>query len=226
MRKFKRFIKCFIKEHRKLAALGYKIYNRLPFNNRIRGRQGNRIEDKGIMKNCRITFLGKNNVLEFRVGTSLWDCSFHISGNHNHIIFAQDVFGKQVDLCTEDDGNCIFVDEGTSFAGAIHLACIEGSRITIGKNCLFSSEIVFRSGDSHAVTDLEGNRINPARDIVFGDHIWVGHRALVNKGVHIGNDNIIGTGAIVTKSILQSNCVIAGVPARVLKTGVNWDAHR
>ena len=226
MGKIKRLIKSFIKAHPKLTAFLYRLYNRLPFNNRIRGGRGNRVDVRGTMKNCRITFLGKNNILEFREGTVLRDCSFHISGNNNRIVFDRGVFGKQVDLCTEGNSNGIFAGERTSFAGTIHLACIEGTNITIGKNCLFSSQIVFRTGDSHVVTDLEGNRINPSKDIVFGDHIWMGHRAMVTKGVHIGNDNIIGTGAIVTKSIPETNCVIAGVPAKVVKTGVNWDAKR
>ena len=226
MGKIKQIIKAFIKNNPKLAAFGCRLYNRLPFNNRIRGGRGNRIDDRGVMKGCKITFRGKNNVVEFLEGTVLRNCSFHISGNNNRIIFDRCVAGKQVDLCTEGNGNRIFAGERTSFAGAIHLACIEGVSITIGKDCLFSSQIVFRTGDSHVVTDLEGNRINPSKDIVFGDHIWVGHRALINKGVHIGNDNIIGTGAIVTKSIPETNCVIAGVPAKVVKTGVNWNGER
>ena len=126
----------------------------------------------------------------------------------------------------ENDNNRFVAGEETSFCGKIHLACIEGTGIIIGKNCLFSSDIVFRTGDSHVVTDLDGHRVNPSKDIVFGDHIWMGHRAMVTKGVRIGNDNVIGTGAIVTKSIPETNCVIAGVPAKVVKTGINWNKER
>lgn len=219
-------LRAFLKAHPGVLRFLARIYNALPFNNSICGKRGNRVHAEGIMQGCKIQFLGKNNTFEVRKGARLQNCTFHISGNNNHIVFEEGVFGKLVDACTEDDGNQIIAGKGTCFAGKIHLAATEGTGIVIGENCLFSSEIVFRTGDSHLVTDLEGNRINPSKDIVFGDHIWVGHRALINKGVHIGNDNIIGTGAIVTKSIPESNCVIAGVPAKVVKTGVNWNGER
>jgi acetyltransferase-like isoleucine patch superfamily enzyme len=106
------------------------------------------------------------------------------------------------------------------------LAAIEGTNIIIGEDCLFSSGIVFRTGDSHSVTDLSGNRTNPSKDITIGNHVWIGHRVFVNKGVEIGENNILGTAAVVTKSITEKNCVIAGVPAKVVKTDVNWKSER
>lgn len=115
---------------------------------------------------------------------------------------------------------------GTYFAGKIHLAAIEGTRIEIGNDCLFSSEIVFRTGDSHSILDMDGNRINASKDIIVGNHVWVGHRALINKGVTIEDDSIIGTGAIVTRSFCEKNVVIAGVPAKIIKSNVNWDVKR
>lgn len=219
-------LKAFLKKHPGVFRFLARIYNALPFHNSIRGKRGNRVICDGIMHNCKIRFLGKNNTLEIQSGVRLEGCSFRISGNHNHILLERQVYGKNMDLCTENDGNRFVAGARTAFCGKIHLACIEGTGIVIGKDCLFSSDIVFRTGDSHAVTDLEGNRINPSKDIVFGDHIWMGHRTMVTKGVHIGNDNIIGTGAVVTKSILETNCVIAGVPAKIVKTGVNWNSQR
>ena len=49
---------------------------------------------------------------------------------------------------------------------------------------------------------------------------------LVNKGVKIADNIIIGTGAVVTKSCAYSNVIIAGVPARVVKENVNWYIKR
>lgn len=45
------------------------------------------------------------------------------------------------------------------------------------------------------------------------------------KGVSLGEDVIVSTGAIVTKSY-DSNVLLGGVPAKILKQGVNWDANR
>lgn len=60
------------------------------------------------------------------------------------------------------------------------------------------------------ITDLQGNRTNPSKDIVIDDRVWLGNRVLVNKGVQIARDNVVGTAAVVAKSIFETNRVIAG----------------
>lgn len=110
--------------------------------------------------------------------------------------------------------------------GKIHLACTEGRKISIGNDCLFSSEIVFRTGDSHSIVDMSGERINRAADITIGDHVWIGHRVLVNKGVVIPENTVVGTGAVVTKQFDEPNTILVGVPAKVSKQNINWLAER
>lgn len=219
-------LKRFLKSHPKLLRVCFAFYNALPFNNKIKGGRHNKIVSNGLLQGCKIVFVGKNNTVEIQNGAILRQCTFHISGNYNHIVFAQNSFAKLADLCTEDDRNSIVIGQGTNLCGKIHLAAIEGTNIIIGKDCLFSSEIVFRTGDSHSILDLDGNRINPSQDIVIGDHVWLGHRVLINKGVQIAKNNIVGTAAVVTKSIPDTNSVIAGVPAKVVKKNIDWRAER
>ncbi len=219
-------IKAFLKSHPSLLRAFFACFNALPFNNTVKNKRYNKIVVKGLMKRCKITFRGKNNTVEIRERAFLKNCTINISGNNNHIIFGEGAYANMADLCTEDDNNRIKIGDKTSLCGQIHLAAIEGTSIDIGDNCLFSSGIVFRTGDSHSILDMDGNRTNPSQDINIGNHVWVGHRALINKGVSIGENNIIGTGAIVTKCITDTNSVIAGVPAKVVKAGVNWDGQR
>lgn len=220
-------IKTFLKAHPKLLGCFFACFNVLPLNNMIKGRRcNNKVIAKGLLRRCKITFYGKNNTVEIRNGALLKNCTFNVSGNNNRIVFGEKTYAYFADLCTEDENNCITIGDRTSLCGKIHLAAIEGTTISVGENCLFSSEIVFRTGDSHSILDMNGNRTNPSRDIRIGNHVWIGHRVLIGKGVQIGDDNIIGTGAVVTKSIQESNTVIAGVPAKVVKTDVNWDGER
>ena len=219
-------IKHFLKSHPRLLSAFFACYNALPWNNRIKRKKHNKVLVKGLMQHCKITFCGKNNTVEIRDGAILKNCTMRIAGNGNHIVFCERSFAKGADLCTEDDENRIEIGQRTNLCGKIHLAAIEGTKILIGEDCLFSSEIVFRTGDSHSILDLEGNRTNPSQDIVIGDHVWLGHRVLINKGVELGANNIVGTAAVVTKSIPETHSVIAGIPAKVVKTGVNWDKER
>lgn len=130
------------------------------------------------------------------------------------------------DLYIEDSNGRITVGEHTTFSGETHLACIEGKAIVIGKRCLFSSNITLRTGDSHSILNLDGKRINPSQDICIADRVWVGNSVRILKGVSIAEDSIIGTGAIVTKPYEQSNVILGGNPAKIIKEKIQWKIER
>ena len=52
---------------------------------------------------------------------------------------------------------------------------------------------------------------------VSGDNVLVGANAVVIEGVQVGNGSVVAAGAIVTQDVPE-NVVVAGVPARVIKT--------
>jgi serine acetyltransferase len=58
--------------------------------------------------------------------------------------------------------------------------------------------------------------------VVIGNNVWIGDSAIVCKGVHIGDNSIIGAGAVVVKDI-PANVIAAGNPAVILK---NLDTDR
>ena len=71
-----------------------------------------------------------------------------------------------------------------------------------------------------------GKRINPAKSITVGDRVWLGNNTTVLKGAVISNDSIVATGSIVTKFFSESNVILAGNPAVVVKKGIRWIAER
>jgi serine acetyltransferase len=52
---------------------------------------------------------------------------------------------------------------------------------------------------------------------VLENNVWLGESVIVNKGVTIGENSVIGAGSVVTKNI-PANVIAAGNPARVIKT--------
>ena len=66
-----------------------------------------------------------------------------------------------------------------------------------------------------------GTGIGQAKPVI-GDHVYIGAGAKILGPITIGNSVVIGANAVVVKSI-PSNCVAVGVPARLIKEGV--DAH-
>lgn len=57
----------------------------------------------------------------------------------------------------------------------------------------------------------------PSRgDIVIGNNVWIGYRAIVMPGVHVGDGAIIGAGAVVTRDV-PAYAVFGGNPGRMIK---------
>lgn len=52
-------------------------------------------------------------------------------------------------------------------------------------------------------------------DVVIGDQVWIGYRAIVLPGLVIGDGAVIGAGAVVTKNV-EPYTIVAGNPARVV----------
>ena len=102
----------------------------------------------------------------------------------------------------------------------------EGKNITVGDNCIFSNNIELHTTDYHSILDQNGKRTNMAKDIVIGNHVWVGLRCLILKGVILADGCVIGAGSVVTKSISSSNTLIGGAPARSFRADIYWDKNR
>lgn len=98
----------------------------------------------------------------------------------------------------------------------VQITC--ASLMTIGGDCAIGRDVIIRDYDGHTI-DEPGFEIT--KPITIGNHVWIGNRATILKGVTIGNGAIIAAGAIVTKDV-PSGCVVAGIPAKVIKENVKW----
>lgn len=96
--------------------------------------------------------------------------------------------------------------------------------INIGDECLIGFGVTIRSGDGHTIYDINSKLIlnNPDEQIVIGDHVWVGRNVSILKNAAISKNTIVGMNSVVTKKFANENCVLAGIPAKVVKNGVNW----
>ena len=52
--------------------------------------------------------------------------------------------------------------------------------------------------------------------IVIEDHVLIGARSIILKGVTIGHGSVIGAGSVVVRDI-PANCIAAGNPCVVIK---------
>lgn len=212
----------------RFVQAGLAIIARLPFINRkqISGKN-NKISGKNNLRfKCKINIKGNNNTITFADWSRCINTRFVISGNNCHISIGERAYSNEGVFFIEDDNGSIIIGNGTCISGRTHLASIEGCKITIGNDCLFSSGVYIRTGDSHSLLSMQGERINHSKNVTLKDRIWVGHNATILKGVTIENDSVVGTGTIVTNAISQSNVVICGIPGKIIKSGVKWISER
>jgi maltose O-acetyltransferase len=89
--------------------------------------------------------------------------------------------------------------------------------VTIGEACQVASRVQFITA-THPI-DPEPRRIGweSARPIVVGDNVWLSSGVIVCPGVTIGDDTVVGAGAVVTRD-LPAGVVAMGVPARVVRS--------
>lgn len=77
----------------------------------------------------------------------------------------------------------------------------------------------FKHTNFHSKQESDGTQSAINEEIIIGNYVWVCPKSVILKGVHIGDGAIIATGSVVTKDV-PAYSMVAGVPAKVLKTGV------
>ena len=109
--------------------------------------------------------------------------------------------------------------QGSISIGDYNLICpgvriSSAAGIVIEDNCMLANGVYITDADWHGVYDRVS--FGRAEHVHLKKNVWIGDSAIVCKGVTIGENSIIGAGAIVVHSI-PGNCVAAGNPAAVVK---------
>jgi acetyltransferase-like isoleucine patch superfamily enzyme len=83
-----------------------------------------------------------------------------------------------------------------------------GANVTIADTDFHSINVAHRSGHSHPTIGVA--------EVTIGRRVFVGTNSIILKGVHIGDNTVIGAGSVVTRSV-PANVIAAGNPCRVIR---------
>lgn len=101
-----------------------------------------------------------------------------------------------------------------------------GDNVQIGPNVsFFTASHPLLAKERNAQFDETGRRytLEYGKPITVEDNVWIGGGTIINGGVTIGHDAVIGAGSVVTKDI-PAGVVAAGVPCRVIRPLTEEDA--
>ena len=96
------------------------------------------------------------------------------------------------------------------------------NKITIGDG-LLTGRYVYIGDNAHGGLSWEEAEIPPIKrsllskgEVKIGKNVWIGDKASVLAGVTIGDNVIVAANSVVTKDV-PNNCIVAGIPARIVK---------
>lgn len=180
-------------------------------------------EDNGF--GCfRYDVAGEGHSVSIGKWTSAERCTIMIRGRNNRLNIGERVkFGPECSIWMEGENLEVEIGSGSTFTLRCHINAQEhDNRIVIGEDCMFSNNIIVRTSDSHPIYDLDGDRrLNPARSIRIGDHVWIAPKSIIMKGSDIGSGSIVGSDTMTSRAYPE-NVLIVGHPGRVVKERIRW----
>ncbi len=113
---------------------------------------------------------------------------------------------------------------GSNFRISAH-SCLDCNKfIEFGDSCLLSWDVLVMDSDYHKILK-DDKVINPAKEIVIGNHVWIGNNVTILKGVRIPDNVIVACKSLITKKISTPDSVVSGNGSdiTVIKEGINWE---
>lgn len=173
--------------------------------------------------NSSISFLGKNNFLVIENNANIINSKIAFKGS-NSIIYIKKTKNNRINIIVDIYNDSIFfMDKDCSINTNIRIVVSEHKNLIIGKDCMFSHGCWIRNSDGHLIYDIQTNsRANISRDIIIGDHVWIGQDVNIMKSPFIGSGSILGIGSTI-KSRIPSNSISSGNPSAIQREGIFWD---
>ena len=184
-------------------------------------------------KKKNIVILGEENELHSNNFNNLNNkLEIYIRGYNNKIIipYNLDITNKlrisigniAKDWCVN---NCIVeIGNNNSFEDVSIYINADNTNVKIGDDNMFA-RCLFRTGELHHLifNSETGEYIDNGGNIEIGNHNWFCDFSTIMKKAKIAYNNIIALNSVVTGVFTESNCVLAGIPAKICKKNIHWE---
>ncbi|MCR5737209.1 MAG: hypothetical protein K6G64_06140 [Eubacterium sp.] len=172
------------------------------------------------LKNTKIVFHGKNNIVFLEGNMTLLNSRIDLRGDNNLVILGRSKSDYMLSVNLYQNSVCC-IGRDNYMNGKLNIIASEQKHCFIGNNGLFSFDIWLRTADPHLVYDCNTlKRKNMSKSIYIGDSVWVGQSAMILKGSMVGSGSIVGAMAMVPGKKIPSNTSWGGNPAKQIGRNV------
>ena len=134
-------------------------------------------------------------------------------GHHCEIHSFPEYNGKKTGFTPE-----LSIEDNVVMADYSYISCL--NKVVIGCGTLLGANTFITDNYHGDNTNLnippDQRELYSKGPVIIGENVWIGRNVCVMPNVVIGNNVIIGANAVVTHSI-SDNCIVAGVPAKIIK---------
>lgn len=108
------------------------------------------------------------------------------------------------------------IEIGENFYSNYNLIILDCAKVTIGDNILIGPNVGIYTAGHPLHYEIRNQEYEYAFPITIGDNVWIGGNVVINPGVTIGKNSVIGSGSVITKDIPE-NVIAIGNPCKILR---------
>ena len=111
------------------------------------------------------------------------------------------------------------IEIGENFYSNYNLIILDCAKVLIGDNVMIGPNVSIYTAGHPVHYEIRNQGYEYTVPVSIGNNVWIGGNAVINPGVSIGDNSVIGSSSVVTKDI-PDNVIAAGNPCKVLR-GIN-----
>lgn len=137
--------------------------------------------------------------------------------------------GKMILNCSARfaQGVRLWIDKDATFSVGKNFYCNKNclfrvmDNVSFGDDVLMGWDIEFNTADGHQIC-VDGKEKMSHASVAIGNHVWIGSHVRVAKGAVIPNQCVVAQASLVNKRFEKEHVLIGGIPAQVVREGVEW----
>lgn len=99
---------------------------------------------------------------------------------------------------------------------------IVAKKVVLGEDVMLGRNIMIYDSDFHQLQNDCGASVNPAKEVVIENHVWLTSNVTVLKGVRIGQDSLVTAQTVVNKNMPEHAIIAGKANGASIRDEVNW----